>query len=88
MDCLTHAFGKADGDRRIEKKRKGNISKKKWRVPPGIFFLMITLALILTVAVLAPVIVPVDLAANDLGHRLQRPVFLKNGSEYLLGTDK
>ena len=48
---------------------------------------MITLALILTVAVLAPVIVPVDLAANDLGHRLQRPVFLKNGSEYLLGTD-
>ena len=87
MDCLTHAFGKADADGRIVNMRKSNIFKKKWLVPPGILFLMITLALILTVAVLAPVIVTVDLAANDLGHRLQRPVFLKNGSEYLLGTD-
>ncbi|MFR4590750.1 MAG: ABC transporter permease [Eisenbergiella sp.] len=67
--------------------RRNSLFKKKWSIPPGILFLMITLVIIVASALLAPVIVPVDLAATDLGSRLRPPAFLEHGSGFLLGTD-
>lgn len=61
--------------------------KRKWGIPPTIIFLMITLLIIVTAALLAPVIVPVDLAENDLLNRLAMPIFKDSASQYLLGTD-
>lgn len=61
--------------------------KRKWGIPPTIIFLMITLFIIVAAALLAPVIVPVDLAENDLLNRLAMPIFKDSASQYLLGTD-
>ena len=52
-----------------------------------IIFLMVTLAVIVITALLAPVIAPIDLGASDLTQRLKMPKFKDPTSPYLLGTD-
>ena len=67
--------------------RNKTLGKKRWVIPPTIIFLMVTLAAIIIAAILAPVIVPIDLGANDLTARLKMPVFKDSASPYLFGTD-
>lgn len=50
-------------------------------------FLMVTLAVIVITALLAPVIAPIDLGASDLTQRLKIPKFKDPTSPYLFGTD-
>lgn len=50
-------------------------------------FLMVTLAVIVITALLAPVIAPIDLGASDLTQRLKMPKFKDPTSPYLFGTD-
>lgn len=63
------------------------LGKKRWVIPPTILFCMITLAVIIVLSLLAPVICPVDLGASNLTQRLKMPVFKDKNSSYLLGTD-
>ncbi|MBC5582159.1 ABC transporter permease [Anaerofilum sp. BX8] len=67
--------------------RKNKLTRKRWPVPPTILFLMITFAAIVGAALLAPVLAPIDLAANDLTTRLLLPTFRDPASPHLLGTD-
>ena len=56
--------------------------------PRFIIVLSASLAVIVTAALLAPVMFPVDLGATDLTNRLLPPAFLASGSaEHVLGTD-
>ena len=67
--------------------KKNKLLRKRWPVPPLILFLMFSFVAIVVVALLAPVLMPVDLAANDLTTRLLLPTFKDPTSEHLLGTD-
>ena len=67
--------------------KKNKLLRKRWPVPPLILFLMLSFVAIVVVALLAPVLMPVDLAANDLTTRLLLPTFKDPTSEHLLGTD-
>lgn len=67
--------------------KKNKLLRKRWPVPPLILFLMFSFVAIVVVALLAPVLMPVDLAANDLTTRLLLPTFKNPTSEHLLGTD-
>lgn len=49
--------------------------------------LLLLLGTIVLVALLAPVVWPTDLAANDLTSRLKKPAFLEPASSYPLGSD-
>ena len=68
-------------------RKKDKLTRKKWAVPPLILLLMLSFLAIVVTALLAPVILPIDLAANDLTTRLLLPRFLDPTSGHLLGTD-
>ena len=51
--------------------RNRKLGRKRWIIPPMIIFLMVTLAVIVITALLAPVIAPIDLGASDLTQRLK-----------------
>lgn len=55
--------------------RNRKLGRKRWIIPPMIIFLMVTLAVIVITALLAPVIAPIDLGASDLTQRLKMPKF-------------
>lgn len=44
--------------------RNRKLGRKRWIIPPMIIFLMVTLAVIVITALLAPVIAPIDLGAS------------------------
>ena len=67
--------------------KKNKLLRKRWPIPPLILFLMVTFLAIVIAALLAPVLVPVDLAENDLTTRLLLPTFKDPSSKHLLGTD-
>ena len=67
--------------------RNRKLGRKRWIIPPMIIFLMVTLAVIVITALLAPVIAPIDLGASDLTQRLKMPKFKDPTSPYLFGTD-
>ena len=67
--------------------RNRKLGRKRWIIPPMIIFLMVTLAVIVITALLAPVIAPIDLGACDLTQRLKMPKFKDPTSPYLFGTD-
>ena len=67
--------------------KKNKLLRKRWPIPPLILFLMVTFLVIVIAALLAPVLVPVDLAENDLTTRLLLPTFKDPSSKHLLGTD-
>ena len=67
--------------------KKNKLLRKRWPIPPLILFLMMTFLAIVIAALLAPVLVPVDLAENDLTTRLLLPTFKDPSSKHLLGTD-
>lgn len=66
---------------------KCKLKRRKRPIPPLILFLILFFSVIVTAALLAPVIVPADLAENDLTTRLLLPVFKDPASQHLLGTD-
>ncbi len=66
---------------------KCKLKRRKRPIPPLILFLILSFSVIVTAALLAPVIVPADLAENDLTTRLLLPVFKDPASQHLLGTD-
>ncbi len=68
-------------------RKRDKLTRKRWAVPPLILLLMLSFLAIVVTALLAPVILPIDLAANDLTTRLLLPRFLDPTSEHLLGTD-
>mgnify|MGYP000001872714 FL=1 len=55
--------------------RNRKLGRKRWIIQPMIIFLMVTLAVIVITALLAPVIAPIDLGASDLTQRLKMPKF-------------
>ena len=66
--------------------RNRKLGRKRWIIPPMIIFLMVTLAVIVITALLAPVIAPIDLGASDLTQRLKMPKFKDPTSPCLLYT--
>lgn len=60
---------------------------KRRRIPLFILILIFSFIAIVMLAMLAPVIAPVNLGATALENRLIKPRFLEPSSKYLFGTD-
>ena len=63
--------------------RNRKLGRKRWIIPPMIIFLMVTLAVIVITALLAPVIAPIDLGASDLTQRLCQNLRIPHPPIYL-----
>lgn len=57
-------------------------------IPVSILVMMILLGVMVLLAILAPVLFPVDLGATSLLTRLKKPSFMDPGSPFLFGTDE
>ena len=84
MDCLIPGSGITIEVRTMKNPKR---YRRQYGVPIFILFLIITFVAILVLALLAPVIAPVDLAATDLPNRLKDPMFRDPASPHLFGTD-
>lgn len=61
---------------------------KKRAIPLSILTMIVLLSAMVILAMLAPVLFPVDLGATSLLQRLQKPSFLDPASPFLFGTDE
>lgn len=70
----------------IEEKKKITAFLEAW--PPAVLIAIFWLALVILVAVIAPLIVPYDFMAVDVRARLKPPVFFGGDFAHILGTDQ
>ncbi len=62
--------------------------KKHRSIPVSILIMILLLFAMVILAILAPVLFPVDLGATNLLQRLKKPTFLDSSSPFLFGTDE
>ncbi|MGR9172672.1 ABC transporter permease [Rhizobium sp. KDH_Rht_773_N] len=70
----------------IEEKKKLAAFLEAW--PPAVLIAIFWLALVILIAVIAPLIVPYDFMAVDVRARLKPPVFFGGDFAHILGTDQ
>jgi peptide/nickel transport system permease protein len=70
----------------IEEKKKITAFLESW--PPAVLIALCWLALVILIAVIAPLIVPHDFMAVDVRARLKPPVFFGGDFAHILGTDQ
>jgi peptide/nickel transport system permease protein len=70
------------------KQKKDTRLFKQRSIPPSILIMMLFLGALVFLAILTPLLFPVDLGATDLRHRLAVPAFIDHASPYLIGTDE
>jgi peptide/nickel transport system permease protein len=70
----------------IEEKKKLTAFLEAW--PPAVLIAIFWLALVILIAVIAPLIVPYDFMAVDVHARLKPPVFFGGDFAHILGTDQ
>ncbi len=70
----------------IEEKKKFRAFIEAW--PPAVLIAIFWLALVILIAVIAPLIVPYDFMAVDVHARLKPPVFFGGDFAHILGTDQ
>jgi peptide/nickel transport system permease protein len=70
----------------IEEKKKITAFLESW--PPAVLIALCWLALVILIAVIAPLIVPYDFMAVDVRARLKPPVFFGGDFAHILGTDQ
>ncbi len=70
----------------IEEKKKLAAFLEAW--PPAVLIAIFWLALVILIAVIAPLIVPYDFMAVDVRARLKPPVFFGGDFVHILGTDQ
>jgi len=76
----------AAGGSVIEEKKKITAFLEAW--PPAVLIAIFWLALVILIAVIAPLIVPYDFMAVDVRARLKPPVFFGGDFAHVLGTDQ
>jgi len=67
--------------------RPGHALKRRG-IPASIITMLVLLGAMVLLALLTPLLFPVDLGAIDLRHRLAPPTFVDSSSPYWLGTDE
>jgi peptide/nickel transport system permease protein len=70
----------------IKKKSRASAFFQAW--PPAVIIALVWLALLILIAVIAPLITPYDFMALDVRARLQPPAFMGGDVAHLLGTDQ